>query len=445
MSSVPVVAIVGRPNVGKSLLFNQLIEQQRAAVHNIPGMTRDRIYGEMEWRGHTFQVIDTGGYEIRDQDPIKKHIREQVRIAIDQANVVFFVIDGRTPLTDLDHQITEMLRESGRPVFLLVNKCDNSKQDMEAVDFYELGLAPLFPVSALHRRGLTEVLDELVDNYSGKGETKKTEGVIKVAVSGRQNVGKSTFVNTLAGETRVIASDMPGTTRDSVDTLIKVAGHEYLLIDTAGIRRKSKISDQVEKLAVMSAMLSIHKADVVILMLDASGEIVSQDLRIAGLVEKAGKGIVIALNKWDLVNNKDVYARELREKMRREMYFWDTAPIVFLSALKGKNCHKMFSKVRDVYHHFTREIPTPELNRAIQQFLEEHPPPTHQGHAFKFYYGTQVRTAPPAFELFVNNREWIHATYQRYLKKCMKRHFGFEGVPIRLYFRGKKDTKRKKG
>lgn len=441
MHSEQLVAIVGRPNVGKSLLFNQLIEQNKAAVHDVPGLTRDRIYGITEWRGHTFQVIDTGGYEILDKDPIKKHIREQVRIAIEQANVVLFVVDGRTPLTDLDYQIADMLRKSRTPVLLLVNKCDNIKQDAESVDFYELGLSPLFPVSALHRRGLTEVLDELVDKYPGRKENQHSSDSIKVAVCGRQNVGKSTLVNYLAGENRVIASEIPGTTRDSVDIPIRLEGQDYTLIDTAGIRRKSKISDQLEKLSVMSALVSIHKADVVIVMLDVTRDIVSQDLRIAGLVEKAGKGLVIAVNKWDLVAEKEKTSQKLRSLIREEIFFWDTAPIIFLSALEGNNCFRLFRKVRDVYSHFTRRISTSVLNKTLHEILLRRPPTTVQGHIFKFYYATQVRTAPPAFELFVNNRQWIRPSYQKYLKKSLKSHFAMEGVPLRLYFRGKKDGK----
>jgi len=438
MSSIPVMAIVGRPNVGKSLLFNQLIEQKKAVVDDVPGLTRDRNYGTSEWRGYTFRVIDTGGYELREKDPVKTHIREQVEIAIEQADVVLFVVDGRLPLTELDYQIADRLRRSGKTVIVVVNKCDNEKHDEEAVDYFDLGLSPLFPVSALHRRGLTEVLDEVVDEYHLEKVSEADEKYIKVAVCGRQNVGKSTFVNYVVGENRVIASERPGTTRDSIDTPVRIEGEDYMLIDTAGIRRQARIKDRLEKLAVVSALFSIHKADVIIVMLDATREIVSQDLRIAGMVEKAGKSLVLAVNKWDLVEDKEVRARELRKQIQEELYFWESAPVILLSALKGKNCYKLFRKVKEVYSHFIRQIPTPELNNTLHKIIERRPPTSFRGHIFKFYYATQVRVAPPAFELFVNNREWVHPSYQRYLKKSLRKYFGFEGVPIRLYFRGKR-------
>ncbi len=435
---LPVVAIVGRPNVGKSTLFNQIIGEKKAAVNDFPGLTIDRLYGQTEWNGKSFLLIDTGGYELTEKDPIKKHVREQVRIAIEQADVVLFMVDGRTGLTEIDYQIAELLRKNDKRIILTVNKCDTSKQMLNIADFYELGFEEVYPLSAVHKKGLTDVLDRIVEILPETSKIELPENTIKVAIAGQQNVGKSTLVNKILGEDRVIVSNIPGTTRDAVDVLVNIENNPYLLIDTAGLRRKAKIKDNIEKIATISTLISIRKADIVILMIDATRGIVSQDQKIAGFIEKEGKGCVIVVNKWDAVEKNDSISRDYIRIIRDKLYFIDYSPIVFTSALTGRNILKVFREVQKVYKDYTQQISTPKLNKALHKFLKERPPSPKKGKIFKFYYATQVKAKPPTFVLFVNKKDLLHFSYERYLKNRLRDEFSFYGTPFRLIFREKR-------
>lgn len=437
MSKIQSIAIIGRPNVGKSKLFNQLIDQNKATVDDHPGLTRDRLYGKGEWLGFDFEVIDTGGYELSSEDPIKKHIREQVHIAIDQADIIFFIVDGRTGLMEIDYQITEMLRTNTKPIFLLVNKCDNKDQEHNVADFYELGYEYIFPISAIHKRGVSEVLDEVILLLKETESEEEENDSIQVAIAGQQNVGKSTLVNVLSGHNRVIACNIPGTTRDSVDTPIKVEGHPYTLIDTAGLKRRAKIEEGVEKLAAVSTLLAIRKADVVILMIDATKGIVSQDKKIAGYIEEQGKACVIAVNKWDLLESDQKRAQEFKKEIEEKLYFIKYAPVLFTSATEKRNLIKIFREVLKVYDGSGQEIGTPELNKEIGKFLERRPPNPRRGKFLKFYYATQLKKRPPTFILFINQKKLLHYSYERYLRNQFRKKFTFYGSPIRLIFRNR--------
>ncbi|MGQ9632580.1 MAG: ribosome biogenesis GTPase Der [bacterium] len=437
MSREPIVAIVGRPNVGKSTLFNRLTGRQRAIIERTPGVTRDRNYGRVEWRGRRFIVIDTGGWEPASDDAFFPEIREQVAMAISEADVILFVVDGESGIVGTDREIAQLLREGdSKEIILVVNKIDNSARESLVYEFYGLSdLGEVVGVSALHGRGSGALLDELVDRLPPADSSDEDEGDdIKVAVVGRPNVGKSSLINKILGEGRLIVSATPGTTRDSIDTSLEVDGHRFTLIDTAGIRRKSRVEGGVEYYSAVRSIRAIERSDVVVLLIDAVEGLRDQDLRIASLAHDAGCGLVLVVNKWDLVEKDDKtmyhYTRLIRERGK----FISYAPILFVSALTGQRVNKVLDCVLASAEERSRRIPTGHLNRVVEEAVASNPPNWGRRVA-KVYYATQVAIKPPTFSVFVSEPDSIHYSYPRYLENKLRGAFGFEGTPIRINFR----------
>lgn len=431
----PVFAIVGRPNVGKSTFFNRLAGKRKAIVEDIPGVTRDRIYDVTDWEGHDFIIIDTGGIRYDNDAPFASEIRLQVEIAIEEADLIFFVVDAREGVTSEDAEVAQMLRKTRKPVLLIANKVDDFGRHLEYIDFYKLGMGEPIPFSAMHGMNVDTVLDEALERIELQDlEDEETEAT-RIAIVGRPNVGKSSLVNALLGEQRVIVSEISGTTRDSIDTPFTFEGRQYLLVDTAGIRRRSRIKDSVEKYSIIRALRSIDRADVVVMLLDAEDKVTDQDQRIAGYIHEQGKANIIAVNKWDLIA-KDTYTMNAFDKdIREELKFMQYTPILYISALTKQRIFKIIELVDFVADQHHRRISTSDLNQVLNEAMMLNPPPGGGKKRAKIYYCTQVRTAPPTFVLFANDPDMIHFSYIRYLENVFRKNFGFEGSPVRIIIR----------
>lgn len=433
----PVIAIVGRPNVGKSLLFNRITEKKAAIVENTPGVTRDRIYGDAEWRGKPFLVVDTGGIEPRSNDQILRFMRQQALIAIDHASVVILVTDIRTGLTAADQEVAAMLKKAKKPVVLAVNKIDSpGEPPAEFYEFYNLGLGDPIGISAMHGNGTGDLLDACFAHLpAGAWEGPAQEEGVKVAVIGKPNAGKSSLVNFVTGEERVIVSDIPGTTRDSIDSRILRDGEVYTFIDTAGIRRKSKVDEAIERFSVMRAQMAIERADVCVLMIDASTGITDQDTKIAGLAHDAGKAAIIAVNKWDLIEKETGTQSEYEKKIRTELSYMPYAPMIFLSAKTGLRVENLFALIRKVYAASTTRITTGNLNAILADATARVQPPTDKGRRLKIFYMTQAGIQPPTFVCFCNDSRLFHFSYVRYLENQIRQAYPLEGTPVKMVIR----------
>lgn len=435
--SKPLVAIVGRPNVGKSTFFNRIVGQRISIVEDTPGVTRDRLYADAEWCGHSFTLIDTGGLEIKSEDVMWSHIRAQAQIAVETADVIVFMLDGKTGLTHEDYEVAAYLRKSRKPILLVVNKLDNNEQHL-LYDFYELGLGEPIGISAGQAKGLGDVLDEIV-KLTGKYETEEKEEALKIAVVGKPNAGKSSLVNKLLGYDRVIVSDIAGTTRDAIDTRIKIGDKEYILIDTAGIRRKRSVEEDLEQYSVMRSLGAVRRADVCLIVIDSSEELSEQDVKIAGYVHEQGKPSVVVMNKWDVVE-KDTYTIEkYNRKLKEELKFMDYFIPTYVSAKTGKRVDNLIKLAERVYENASRRISTGLLNDVLREAILTNEPPSKNGKRLKIYYVTEVSANPPTFVIFVNDDTLMHFSYRRYLENALRRSFDFEGTPIRLIIRNKNE------
>ncbi|HBQ25411.1 MAG TPA: ribosome biogenesis GTPase Der [Syntrophomonas sp.] len=433
----PVVAIVGRPNVGKSTLFNHLIGKRKAIVEDVPGVTRDRLYDNTDWAGREFIIIDTGGIRFEEGDIFAREVKLQAELAIEEADVIVFVLDARQGLSPEDEQVADLLRRSGKPVVLAANKVENFDRQLDYYEFYKLGLGDPIPVSAMHGLNTNDLLDRVIAEFAPPKEYEEKDNAIKIAIIGRPNVGKSSLVNAFLGEQRVIVSDIPGTTRDAIDTPFHYNNTDYILIDTAGIRKKSRIKEATEKYSVIRALKSIERADVVLIMLDATEEVSEQDQRIAGYAHEAGKANIIVVNKWDLVEKDGRTMNKFDKDIREDLKFLAYAPIMYVSALTKKRIFKVLELVDFVAEQHNRRINTAELNRVVNEAMMLNPLPGGGGKKVKIYYATQVRTAPPTFVFFANQPDNVHFSYLRYLENVLRQNFGFEGSPIRLLVRQK--------
>ena len=427
------VAIVGRPNVGKSTLFNKLVGQRVSIVDDTPGVTRDRIYGKSEWLNREFMLIDTGGIEPDSKDIILSQMREQAQLAIDSADVIIFVTDIKTGMTSSDQEVAQMLQKSGKPIVLCVNKCDSlGGAPPEIYEFYNLGLGDPIAVSSVHGHGTGDLLDAVFDNMPEDSAEETDDNIIKVAIIGKPNAGKSSLVNKIAGEKRMIVSDKAGTTRDAVDTVITRNDQKYLLIDTAGIRRKSKVNDNVEKYSVLRAYMAVDRADVCVIMIDAEEGFTEQDSKIAGYAHEQGKASVIAVNKWDLIDKDGKTMQEFTKKLENDFSFMSYAPFVFISAVTGQRIDKLFELIDYTVEQNARRISTGRLNELLSYATARVQPPSDKGKRLKLYYMTQASVKPPTFVCFCNNKELFHFSYQRYLENQIREAFGLDGTPIRL-------------
>ena len=439
--SKPIVAIVGRPNVGKSTFFNKVVGRRISIVEDTPGVTRDRIIAEAEWTGHHFFVIDTGGIEPDSKEVIPAQMRMQAELAMDMADVILFLVDGRDGLTTADEEVGAMLRRKGKDVILVANKIDTAKMPDHYYDFYELGLGEPFAISSTNQLGLGDLLDEIVARFPERSEAEEEEDDIKIAIIGKPNVGKSSIVNAFVGEERVIVSDIAGTTRDSIDTPFEKDGVKYTLIDTAGIRRRSKVTDDVEKFSVVRAVAAIERCDVALLVIDATEGVTEQDKKIAGIAHEAGKGIVVVVNKWDLVTKETNTMRDYERKVKGELVFMSYAPVLFTSALKGQRLPQVLETARSVAEMRAMRVSTGQLNNLIQDAMMMNNPPSDKGRRLKIYYVTQVGVKPPLFSFQVNDRELMHFSYSRYLENKIRDAYSFAGTSIKFVFRekGEKD------
>lgn len=455
MSSLPVVAIVGRPNVGKSTLFNRLIGERRAIISEVAGTTRDRVYGKSEWNGRIFTVVDTGGLELEPGTPIEERVQDQARVAVEEADLVLFVVDAHAGLAPLDHEVADRLRRADAPVILVVNKGDNPAREADAVEFYALGFDPSITISAQHGRNTGDLADLIVEHLPPPSEAEAAASVLsndlseedmaalaeselgapRVAIVGRPNTGKSTFINRVLGEDRLVVSDVPGTTRDSIDTAVRLDDQDLVLVDTAGIRRRGSIERGIERYSVLRSMKAIDSADVAVVMTDAVEGYTAQDAHVVGHVLEAGKGIVLVLNKWDAVAKDEHTADQWLKRLRREAPYLAWADIVFASALTGQRVERILREALRVAEERYRRVPTGELNRVVMDAVREHPPSHVRNRLPKILYATQVGVAPPTFVVFVNDPSLVHFSYRRYLENRIRAEYGFLGTPIRLVLR----------
>ena len=437
----PLVAIVGRPNVGKSMLFNKLTGQRTSIVEDTPGVTRDRIYGTCEWCGRTFSLVDTGGIEPGTDSDMLKFMRRQAEIGIELADAIIMVADVRSGVTAADQDVATMLRKSGKPVALAVNKCDSTGLvNPDAFEFYSLGIGDLFETSAVHGHGTGDLLDWVLENIPDTQDEEEDDDVIKVAIVGKPNVGKSSLLNRILGEERVIVSNVAGTTRDAIDSYFENETGKYCFIDTAGMRRKSKVDDAIEKYSNMRSISAIDRADVCLILVDANDGVTEQDTKIAGLVHEAGKAAIIVVNKWDAVEDKETNTmRDMEAKVRSGLSYMLYAPVLFISALTGARVDKLFQLIQDVHAQNTMRITTGALNSVLADATARVQPPTDKGRRLKIYYMTQASTKPPHFVIFCNDAGLFHFSYQRYLENQIREVFGLQGTPVRITIRQKGD------
>ena len=435
----PVVAIVGRPNVGKSTLFNKLIGERLSIVKDEPGVTRDRLYRQTEWSGKEFILIDTGGLEPKTNDFMLSQIKQQAQVAIDEADVILFLVDGRAGITGLDEDVATILRKRDKKVVVAVNKIDNYIKDQDKIlEFYSLGFEDVIGMSAEHKTNLGDLLDAIVDKFPKKKNKEVAEG-LSIAVLGRPNAGKSSLVNKLLNEERAIVSEIAGTTRDAIDSDLNYKGERYTLIDTAGIRRKSKVEDDIEYYSVLRAIKSIQRADVCILMLDATELLTDQDKRVAGLIFDEKKPIIIAINKWDLIEKDNNSVKSFTDLVKADLAFLDYAPIITMSALTGKRTINVLDVAKEINEEYHKKISTGLLNQVLAEMISQNPVPTRKGRAVKINYATQIGTAPPRFVFFSNNPELVHFSYKRYMENKLREYFGYEGCPIEIIINKKND------
>lgn len=436
----PIVAVVGRPNVGKSTLFNRIAEERISIVEDTPGVTRDRIYAEAEWLNHKFTLIDTGGLEPESDDIILKQMYTQAQIAIETADVILFVVDVKTGVTDADMQVANILRKANKPIVLAVNKMDDlRKYGMDIYEFYQLGIGEPFGVSAGQAIGLGDLLDEVVKNFPKETAYDEEDDTIKVAIIGKPNVGKSSLINKILGEERVIVSDIAGTTRDAIDTPYEKDGQKYVFIDTAGMRRQSKIKESIEKYSIIRAVAAVERADVCVLMINATEGITDQDTKIAGIAHEAGKPTIIVVNKWDLIEKDNKTMNNFIKEIDKEFKYMSYAPKMFISALTGQRVHKLFETINYCSQNSTRRISTGMLNDVLIEAMALNQPPAEKGRPLKIYYITQVSVKPPTFILFVNDTELLHFSYKRYIENQLRDAFGFNGTPIHFIARNKSE------
>lgn len=440
--SKPIVAIVGRPNVGKSTLFNVIAGDSIAIVKDTPGVTRDRIYADCSWLNYNFTLIDTGGIEPDSSDVILSQMRDQAQIAIDTADVIIFLVDVRQGLTDADGKVADMLRRSQKPVVLCVNKVDSfKKMEADVYEFYNLGIGDPIPVSASNHQGVGDLLEAVSDHFKKDGSESDDDDRPRIAIVGRPNVGKSSIVNRLVGEKRVIVSDIAGTTRDAIDTPLKRNGREYILIDTAGLRRKSKIHEDLERYSIIRTVTAVERADVVVMVIDAAEGVAEQDAKIAGIAHERGKGVIIAVNKWDAVEKDDKIIYKMTEKIKQTLAYMPYAEFVFISAKTGQRLDKLFELIDMIIENQSMRIATGVLNEILAEAVAMQQPPSDKGRRLKIFYMTQISVKPPTFVVFVNDKKLMHYSYTRYIENQIRNAFGFRGTPLRFIIRERKEDK----
>ena len=440
--SKPIVAIVGRPNVGKSTLFNVIAGDSIAIVKDTPGVTRDRIYADCSWLNYNFTLIDTGGIEPDSSDVILSQMRDQAQIAIDTADVIIFLVDVRQGLTDADGKVADMLRHSQKPVVLCVNKVDSfKKMEADVYEFYNLGIGDPIPVSASNHQGVGDLLEAVSNHFKKDGSESDDDDRPRIAIVGRPNVGKSSIVNRLVGEKRVIVSDIAGTTRDAIDTPLKRNGREYILIDTAGLRRKSKIHEDLERYSIIRTVTAVERADVVVMVIDAAEGVAEQDAKIAGIAHERGKGVIIAVNKWDAVEKDDKTIYKMTEKIKQTLAYMPYAEFVFISAKTGQRLDKLFELIDMIIENQSMRIATGVLNEILAEAVAMQQPPSDKGRRLKVFYMTQISVKPPTFVVFVNDKKLMHYSYTRYIENQIRNAFGFRGTPLRFIIRERKEDK----
>lgn len=440
--SKPIVAIVGRPNVGKSTLFNVIAGDSIAIVKDTPGVTRDRIYADCSWLNYNFTLIDTGGIEPDSSDVILSQMRDQAQIAIDTADVIIFLVDVRQGLTDADGKVADMLRRSQKPVVLCVNKVDSfKKMEADVYEFYNLGIGDPIPVSASNHQGVGDLLEAVSDHFKKDGSESDDDDRPRIAIVGRPNVGKSSIVNRLVGEKRVIVSDIAGTTRDAIDTPLKRNGREYIFIDTAGLRRKSKIHEDLERYSIIRTVTAVERADVVVMVIDAAEGVAEQDAKIAGIAHERGKGVIIAVNKWDAVEKDDKTIYKMTEKIKQTLAYMPYAEFVFISAKTGQRLDKLFELIDMIIENQSMRIATGVLNEILAEAVAMQQPPSDKGRRLKIFYMTQISVKPPTFVVFVNDKKLMHYSYTRYIENQIRNAFGFRGTPLRFIIRERKEDK----
>lgn len=440
--SKPIVAIVGRPNVGKSTLFNVIAGDSIAIVKDTPGVTRDRIYADCSWLNYNFTLIDTGGIEPDSSDVILSQMRDQAQIAIDTADVIIFLVDVRQGLTDADGKVADMLRRSQKPVVLCVNKVDSfKKMEADVYEFYNLGIGDPIPVSASNHQGVGDLLEAVSNHFKKDGSESDDDDRPRIAIVGRPNVGKSSIVNRLVGEKRVIVSDIAGTTRDAIDTPLKRNGREYILIDTAGLRRKSKIHEDLERYSIIRTVTAVERADVVVMVIDAAEGVAEQDAKIAGIAHERGKGVIIAVNKWDAVEKDDKTIYKMTEKIKQTLAYMPYAEFVFISAKTGQRLDKLFELIDIIIENQSMRIATGVLNEILAEAVAMQQPPSDKGRRLKIFYMTQISVKPPTFVVFVNDKKLMHYSYTRYIENQIRNAFGFRGTPLRFIIRERKEDK----
>lgn len=437
----PIVAIVGRPNVGKSTLFNRIVGSRLSIVEDTPGVTRDRLYSQTSWQRHNFLLVDTGGLDMESEDDMIRHIRNQAQIAIETATVVLFLVDGKAGMTDGDIDAAKILRRSGKPVVLAVNKMDDIKQETLAYEFYSLGLGDPVPISAANMLGLGDMLDIICGHFPAE-EGDDPDDIIKVAIIGKPNVGKSSIINRILGEERVIVSDVAGTTRDAVDTFYEKDGQKFMFIDTAGIRRRSKVKEAIEKFSLIRAVAAVERCDVAVIVISAEEGITDQDTKIAGIAHENGKACIVVTNKWDAVEKDNKTMAKYNAKLDMELKYLFYAPRLYISALTGQRINNLFDEIKMAFQNASLRVQTGILNEVLIEALARNQPPAVKGVALKIYYITQVSIKPPTFILFVNNPELLHFSYRRYIENQIRQNFGFKGTPIHFIVRNRDNNKK---